>query len=79
MAAAPAEPNGASIEALFRPVTRWRDSHRNRRGSLPEGCTEVELLPGLSVENIRATRLPWGDFCRFARKKTRLDDTRRMH
>jgi hypothetical protein len=69
MAAAPAEPNGASIEALFRPVTRWRDSHQNRRGSLPEGCTEVELLPGLTIENIRATRLPWNSFHRFLRKK----------
>jgi hypothetical protein len=69
MAAAPAEPNGASIEALFRPSTRWRDAHPNLIGYLPENCTEVELLPGLSVENIRATRIFWDAFHRFARNK----------
>jgi hypothetical protein len=69
MAAAPAEPNGASIEALFRPSTRFQDSHRNHRGRLPEGWTEVELLPGLSLENIRATRILWNAFHSFARQK----------
>jgi hypothetical protein len=70
MAAAPAEPNGASIEALFRPSTRFQDSHPNLIGYLPENCTdEVELLPGLSVENIRARRIFWDAFHRFARNK----------
>jgi hypothetical protein len=77
MASAPVEPNGASTEASFRPSTLfrdshrniYRDSHRNRRGYLPEGCTEVELLPGLTVENIRATRIIWDAFHSFARQK----------
>jgi hypothetical protein len=69
MAAAPAEPNGASIEALFRPSTRFQDSHPNLIGYLPENCTEVELLPGLTVENIRVTRIFWDAFHRFARNK----------
>jgi hypothetical protein len=67
MAAAPAEPNGTSIEAFFRPSTRWRDSHRHVR--LPENCTEVELLPGLTIGNIRVTRTTWDAFHRFARNK----------
>jgi hypothetical protein len=66
MAVAAAETNGASIEAFFRPSTRYRDSHPNH---LPEGCTEVELLPGQSLENIRSTRLPWDAFNSFARQK----------
>jgi hypothetical protein len=67
MATAPAEPNGTSVEeALFRPSTRWRDSHRNRRGRLLEGFTEIELLPGLSLEDVRATRLTWDAFDSFA-------------
>jgi hypothetical protein len=65
-----AEPNGASIQALCRPSTRFRDSYGNVRPRLPQGWTEVELLPGLSVENIRATRLTtWDAFHRFARQK----------
>jgi hypothetical protein len=67
MAAAPAEPNGTSIEALFRPSTRFRDSHPHVY--LPEGYTEVELLPGLSLENIRATRILWNALHSFARHK----------
>jgi hypothetical protein len=58
-----AEPNGASIEALFRPSTRLRDSLRNR--NLPEGWTEIELLPHLTIENIRVTRIPWDAFLIF--------------
>jgi hypothetical protein len=68
MAAAPAEPNAASVEALFRPSTRFRDS--NLIEHLPEGWTEIELLPGLSLENVRATRLTtWDAFHSFARQK----------
>jgi hypothetical protein len=62
MAAAPAEPNGTSIEALFRPSTRFRDLYRHVR--LPDGWTEIELLPGLSLEDVRATRLTWDAFHR---------------
>jgi hypothetical protein len=64
-----AEPNGASIEALFRPSTRYRDSTRDilgYLGYLPRGWTEVELLPGLTIENVRATRLTWDAFDSFA-------------
>jgi hypothetical protein len=43
---AAAEPNGPSIEAFFRPSTRFLDSHRRER--LPENWTEIELLPGLN-------------------------------
>jgi hypothetical protein len=55
------------MQALFRPSTRYRDS-RNR-GRLPEGWTEVELLPGLTIENFLATGVTWGDFCLFLRNK----------
>jgi hypothetical protein len=60
---AAAEPNGTSIEALFRPSTRFRDSHRHVR--LPEGCTEVELLPHLTLLDILATGVTWDEFRRF--------------
>jgi hypothetical protein len=43
MAETPMGPNATSIEALFRPTTRFRDSHRNRDARLPESYTEVEL------------------------------------
>jgi hypothetical protein len=69
MAAAPAEPNGTSIEALFRPSTRFRDSHRNRRGRLREGWTEVELLPHLTPLDILATGVTWDEFLIFFRNK----------
>jgi hypothetical protein len=36
---------------------------------LPENWTEIELLPGLSLENIRATRLTWDAFHSFAWQK----------
>jgi hypothetical protein len=57
------------MEALFRPTTRFRDSLRNSGGHLPKGFTEVELLPGLTVENVRATGVTWEDFHRFLRYK----------
>jgi hypothetical protein len=63
MAAAPFEPTGTSIEALFRPTTRFRD----RLGWTPEGFTELELLPGLTVENVVAAGITWEGLCRFAR------------
>jgi hypothetical protein len=57
------------METLFRPSTRLRDSHRNRRGRLPEGWTEVELLPHLTLLDILATGVTWDEFHRFARDK----------
>jgi hypothetical protein len=68
MAAAPAAPTGSPIEALFRPSTRFRDSHALRY-ALPYGFTEVELLPGLTIENVLATGVTWGDFLSFVRGK----------
>jgi hypothetical protein len=61
---APAVPTGRAIEALFRPTTRFRDSHRNRR---PSYMTELELLPGLTVEDVLAAGVTWKDFQRFLR------------
>jgi hypothetical protein len=69
MAAAPAEPNGGSIEAFFRPSTRFRDSNGNRNHYFPSYITEVEVLPGLTVENVLAAGVTWEDFHRFARDK----------
>jgi hypothetical protein len=65
LAAAAAEPNGASIEALFRPSTRFRDSHRNRRNFSPNGWTEIELLPHLTPLDILATGVTWDEFRLF--------------
>jgi hypothetical protein len=49
------------VEALFRPSNRYRDSNRNRRGRgrLPGDYTEVELLPGLTMEDVLATGATW--------------------
>jgi hypothetical protein len=60
MAAEPADPTGTGslIEALFRPSTRFR-------GRLRESITEVELLPGLTIENVLATGITWEEFRRF--------------
>jgi hypothetical protein len=66
MAAAPVDPTGTSIEALFRPSSHYRDSQVNR---LPESLTKVELLPGHTIENILATGITWEDFLRFLRNK----------
>jgi hypothetical protein len=66
MATAPAVPTSSLIEVLFRPSTRFRDSYRGR---LPEGFTELELLPGLTIENVRATGITWEDFRLFLRNK----------
>jgi hypothetical protein len=62
--AAPAVPTGSPIEALFRSSTRFLELRR-----LPESWTEVELLPGLTIENIWATGVTWKDFCLFLRDK----------
>jgi hypothetical protein len=63
MAVAPAESSTGTMEALFRPSARLRDLHPNC--NLPEGFTELELLPGLIAENILATGVTWKDFFRF--------------
>jgi hypothetical protein len=70
MVTAVVEPTGSTIEALFRPSTRFRDSHRNRRGGcLPGGWTEVELLQDLTLEDVLATGISWEEFCLFLRNK----------
>jgi hypothetical protein len=71
MAATPAESSTGTVEALFRRSTRYRDSRRNRRGRgrLPGDYKEVELLPGLTVENVLATCTTWDDYRRFLRSK----------
>jgi hypothetical protein len=58
-------PTGTPLEALFRPTTRFRD----RLGWIREGFTELELLPGLTIENVLATGVTWGDFLSFVRGK----------
>jgi hypothetical protein len=60
---AAAEPNGTSIEALFRPSTRWRDLYPD--DPLPDNWTEVELLPHLTPLDILATGITWDEFRRF--------------
>jgi hypothetical protein len=67
MAVAPAESSTGTMEALFRPSTRLRDLHPNC--NLPEGWTEVELLPGLTIENVLATGVTWDEFCLFLEGK----------
>jgi hypothetical protein len=57
-----------TMEALFRPTTRYRDSHRNRR-RVAGSYTEVELLPGLTVEHVLATGVTWEDFYNFLQGK----------
>jgi hypothetical protein len=63
------EPTGARLEALFRPSTRYRDSHPKRRGGLPQGWTEIELLQDLAPEDVLATGITWEDFCLFLLNK----------
>jgi hypothetical protein len=58
---AAAEPNGVSIEILFRPSTRYRDQNLY----LPEGWTEIELLPQLTLLDILATGVTWDELHRF--------------
>jgi hypothetical protein len=58
----------STIESLFRPSTRFRDSHIN---GLPEGFTEVELLQDLVLEDVLATGITWAcaDFFLFCWNK----------
>jgi hypothetical protein len=64
--AAPVEQTGTPIEveALFRPSTRFLALRR-----LPYRFTELELLPGLTVESVLATGVTWDEFRRFLRDK----------
>jgi hypothetical protein len=62
--AAPAVPTGSPIEALFRPSTRFLELRR-----LSDGFTEVEILPGLTIENVWATGVKREDFHRFLQGK----------
>jgi hypothetical protein len=66
MAVAFTEPIGTTIDSLFRPSTRFRDSHVY---GLPEGWTEVDLLQDLWLEDVLATGITWEDFCLFLRNK----------
>jgi hypothetical protein len=66
MAAAAAGPTGSTIESLFRPSTRFRNAHQNRRG---EGWAELELLQDLTLEDVLATGTRWEDFCLFRQNK----------
>jgi hypothetical protein len=63
------EHTGTPIEALFRPSSRFRDSHLNRRGRLHESWTEVELLQALAPEDVLATGTTWEVLDRFLRDK----------
>jgi hypothetical protein len=61
-----AESSTGIIEALFRPSTRYRDN----RSPLPRSCrAEVELLPGLTIEDVLASGVTWEDFRRFVQRK----------
>jgi hypothetical protein len=70
MAAAPgAEPTGTAIEALFRPSIRYHDQLGNDDFYERLNWREVELLPGLTVENVLATGITWKKLRRFANDK----------
>jgi hypothetical protein len=70
MAATHAEASVGEMEALFRPSTRYRDLDLNLSAApLPRGWTEVELLPGLTTENVLATCTTWDAFRRFTHEK----------
>jgi hypothetical protein len=58
----------AAMETLFRPSDRWQ-APNHRPDHLPDNLTEIELLPGLTIENIRATGVTWEDLHRFLRGK----------
>jgi hypothetical protein len=62
MAAAPAHPTGSPMEALVGPSTR-------SGGRLPTSITELELLPGLTIENVLAAGVTWENFLRFLQGK----------
>jgi hypothetical protein len=62
------------MAALFRPTNRCRDHLRERYGNesyeLPQGLTEVEILPDLSPEHVQVTDIMWEDFYRVLGGKT---------
>jgi hypothetical protein len=60
-------PSDTTIKTLFRPSTLHQDSlHRVVRARfLSDGFTEVELLPGLTLQHVLATGITWEDLCRF--------------
>jgi hypothetical protein len=78
MAAAPSEPI-RTMEALFRPTTRFRDLYHERAefgfadilNDPLDGVlrTEVELLPHLTPEHVRATGIMWDTWMLFLRGK----------
>jgi hypothetical protein len=65
MGAVCAKSSTRKIKALFRRSTRYRD----HKGRLPGLLAEVELLPGLTTENIWASGVTWEEFHRFLRYK----------
>jgi hypothetical protein len=65
MGAVSAKSSTATMKTLFRRSIRYR--RRARR--LPKGFAEVELLPGLTVEDVLATGATWEDFLRLLQSK----------
>jgi hypothetical protein len=65
-AAAPSEVI-RTMEALFRPTTRYRDLYHEQPvdDGFEEDFTEVELLPHLTLQDVLATGITWEDFCLF--------------
>jgi hypothetical protein len=56
---------GTIMETLLRPTTRFRNSHPTFIHFLPEGWTEIELLPHLTPSDILATGVTWDEFLIF--------------
>jgi hypothetical protein len=65
MAASPVRSIGTIMETLFGGAYRYK----NRGGRLPRSWTEVELLPGLTIENVWAAGIMWDGFHRFLHNK----------
>jgi hypothetical protein len=63
------------MKALFRPSTRYlrrgRCGYCGRRHR--EDLPEVELLPGLTFENVQVTGVTWDDYCLFHLRQPRVD------
>jgi hypothetical protein len=51
------------MEVLFRPTTRFRDSHRNRGAD--HLLEEIELLQALAPQDVLATIITWDNYCLF--------------
>jgi hypothetical protein len=82
--AAPAEPTGTPIEALFRSSTRLRDTLTERLDDddddedededeeelegLPEDFTEIGPLPHLTLQDILASGITWKELCDYLRE-----------